>query len=41
MPGGIDPHTHLEMPFMGTAAAGSWERGTADSGLPVRALNLA
>ena len=20
MPGGIDPHTHLEMPFMGTTA---------------------
>jgi dihydropyrimidinase len=22
MPGGIDPHTHLEMPFMGTNSAG-------------------
>ena len=21
MPGGIDPHTHLEMPFMGTYSA--------------------
>lgn len=24
MPGGIDPHTHLEMPFMGTTAAETW-----------------
>ncbi|MBE7184202.1 MAG: dihydropyrimidinase [Methylobacterium mesophilicum] len=29
MPGGIDPHTHLEMPFMGTTAAETWESGTA------------
>ncbi len=28
MPGGIDPHTHLEMPFMGTFAAETWESGT-------------
>ena len=28
MPGGIDPHTHLEMPFMGTTAAETWESGT-------------
>ena len=28
MPGGIDPHTHLEMPFMGTTAAETWETGT-------------
>ncbi|HSI39068.1 MAG TPA: dihydropyrimidinase [Xanthobacteraceae bacterium] len=28
MPGGIDPHTHLEMPFMGTHAAETWESGT-------------
>ena len=25
MPGGIDPHTHLEMPFMGTTAAEIWK----------------
>ena len=29
MPGGIDPHTHLEMPFMGTTAAETFESGTA------------
>ncbi len=28
MPGGIDPHTHLEMPFMGTVTAETWESGT-------------
>src|SRR5580693_2566061 len=28
VPGGIDPHTHLEMPFMGTTAAETWESGT-------------
>ena len=28
MPGGIDPHTHLEMPFMGTTAAETFESGT-------------
>ena len=28
MPGGIDPHTHLEMPFMGTYAAETFESGT-------------
>ena len=28
IPGGIDPHTHLEMPFMGTTAAETWESGT-------------
>jgi len=28
MPGGIDPHTHLEMPFMGTYAAENFESGT-------------
>ncbi len=27
-PGGIDPHTHLEMPFMGTTAAETFESGT-------------
>ena len=28
MPGGIDPHTHMEMPFMGTHAAETFESGT-------------
>jgi dihydropyrimidinase len=28
IPGGIDPHTHLEMPFMGTTAHETFESGT-------------
>ena len=28
IPGGIDPHTHLEMPFMGTRTAETWASGT-------------
>src|SRR5580658_7062020 len=28
MPGGIDPHTHLEMPFMGATSADHYESGT-------------
>jgi dihydropyrimidinase len=28
MPGGIDPHTHLELPFMGTVSADDFEWGT-------------
>ena len=28
MPGGIDPHTHLEMPFMGTTTADDYAIGT-------------
>ena len=27
IPGGIDPHTHLEMPFMGTTAAETFASG--------------
>lgn len=29
MPGGIDPHTHLEMPFMGTHSTDDFDTGTA------------
>ena len=28
MPGGIDPHVHLEMPFMGTYSSDTYETGT-------------
>ncbi len=28
MPGGIDPHTHLEMPFMGTFSSDNFDSGT-------------
>ncbi len=28
-PGGIDPHVHMEMPFMGTVSADDFESGTA------------
>ena len=28
MPGGIDPHTHMEMPFMGTYSTDDFESGT-------------
>jgi dihydropyrimidinase len=28
MPGGIDPHTHLEMPFAGTYSTDDFESGT-------------
>ncbi|ECE6962010.1 dihydropyrimidinase, partial [Salmonella enterica subsp. enterica] len=28
MPGGIDPHTHLEMPFMGTHSSDDFDTGT-------------
>src|SRR5690606_37861384 len=29
MPGGIDPHTHMELPFMGTTATEDFYTGTA------------
>ena len=32
MPGGIDPHVHLEMPFMGTYSSDDFESGTRAGG---------
>src|ERR1700738_931283 len=29
MPGGIDPHTHMELPFMGTVTKDDFYTGTA------------
>ena len=29
MPGGIDPHTHMQLPFMGTVASEDFFTGTA------------
>ena len=29
MPGGIDPHTHMELPFMGTVASENFFTGTS------------
>jgi dihydropyrimidinase len=29
MPGGIDPHTHMQLPFMGTVTSENFETGTA------------
>ena len=29
MPGGIDPHTHMQLPFMGTVASDDFFTGTA------------
>ncbi len=29
MPGGVDPHVHMELPFMGTVSADDFESGTA------------
>jgi len=28
LPGAIDPHTHIEMPFMGTTSSDDWRTGT-------------
>ena len=28
-PGGVDPHVHMELPFMGTVSADDFESGTA------------
>src|SRR5512136_2556074 len=29
LPGAIDPHTHLSMPFMGTTSSDDWKTGSA------------
>jgi dihydropyrimidinase len=29
LPGAIDPHTHIEMPFMGTTSSDDWKTGSA------------
>ena len=31
MPGGIDPHTHMQLPFMGTVASEDFYTGTAQA----------
>ena len=31
MPGGIDPHTHMQLPFMGTYAIDDFYTGTASA----------
>eukprot|EP01107_Rhizomastix_libera_P002238 TRINITY_DN13950_c0_g1_i1.p1 TRINITY_DN13950_c0_g1~~TRINITY_DN13950_c0_g1_i1.p1 ORF type:complete len:483 (+),score=65.08 TRINITY_DN13950_c0_g1_i1:11-1459(+) len=31
VPGGIDPHTHFSMPFMGTVTVDDWESGSKDA----------
>ena len=28
LPGAIDPHTHLDMPFMGTTSSDDWKTGS-------------
>ena len=32
LPGAIDPHTHISMPFMGTSAQDDYETGTISAG---------
>ena len=36
IPGGIDAHTHMELPFMGTFASDTFESGTLKSAPPLR-----
>ncbi len=36
MPGGIDPHTHMQLPFMGTVASEDFETGTAAAAAGLR-----
>ena len=39
-PGGIDPHVHMELPFMGTVSADDFETGTA-AGVATRVTHRA
>ena len=39
MPGGIDPHTHMELPFMGTVASEDFLSGTAAEIVPIRSVD--
>ena len=39
MPGGIDPHTHMELPFMGTVSKDDFFTGTAAEITPVRSVD--
>jgi len=32
LPGAIDPHTHIDMPFMGTTSADDWKTGSIAAG---------
>ena len=39
MPGGIDPHTHMQLPFMGTVTMDDFFTGTAAEVTPIRELD--
>ncbi len=40
MPGGIDPHTHMQLPFMGTVASEDFFTGTAAGASGCRPLKI-
>ena len=39
MPGGVDPHVHLDMPFMGTYSSDNYETGTRAAEVALGDLN--